>query len=346
MPDKKWLGFWIHFVTYGTVIGILFFINAVGAGTTWWFQFPALGWGAGLAIHFWSLYVTDEASPFYRLSKAWKDWLVHAGVYVTIITMLMGINLSTDPQELWFVWPAGIWGIFVVGQLATTALTRGKAFDDMVETMAETGLGHPAQTDDAETHRAVSIADSVANDISDASIRGYLEQARTYRTQISQAIASGGRNRPQLQDINAQLDSWVQAIQQLAQRVDDFRQNFVIQRDLQSVPAAISKLEARLAQETDADMKVELEKALANRQHQWASLEQLQRSITRAEARIESTVSALGTMYSQILTSQSTDHVADYSRLAAQMDEEVNTLHDHLEALEDVKLRRELDNRE
>ena len=48
-------------------------------------------------------------------------------------------------------------------------------------------------------------------------------------------------------------------------------------------------------------------------------------------------LSALGTIYSQLLTSQSTDHVADYSRLSAEADEEVRTLQDHLEALEEVK---------
>jgi hypothetical protein len=39
-----------------------------------------------------------------------------------------------------------------------------------------------------------------------------------------------------------------------------------------------------------------------------------------------------------MLISQSTDHVADYSRLSAEVDEEVRTLQDHLEALEEVRL--------
>ena len=34
----------------------------------------------------------------------------------------------------------------------------------------------------------------------------------------------------------------------------------------------------------------------------------------------------MGTIYSQMLSSQSTDHVADYSRLSAEADEEVRTL--------------------
>jgi hypothetical protein len=60
----------------------------------------------------------------------------------------------------------------------------------------------------------------------------------------------------------------------------------------------------------------------------------------RAEIQIESTLSSLGTIYSQLLTGQSTDHVADYSRLSSEVDEEVRLLQDRLEALEEVKLSR------
>jgi hypothetical protein len=58
----------------------------------------------------------------------------------------------------------------------------------------------------------------------------------------------------------------------------------------------------------------------------------------RAEIKIESTLSALGTIYSQLLIGQSTNQVADYGRLSSDVDEEVRTLQDHLEALEEVKL--------
>jgi uncharacterized protein YoxC len=55
---------------------------------------------------------------------------------------------------------------------------------------------------------------------------------------------------------------------------------------------------------------------------------------------MESTLASMGTIYSQLLTSQSADHVADYSRLSEDVNEEVRTLQDQLEALEEVKLGR------
>ena len=42
-------------------------------------------------------------------------------------------------------------------------------------------------------------------------------------------------------------------------------------------------------------------------------------------------------IYSQILTGQSREHVADYRRLLTEIDEEVHTLQDHLQALDEVK---------
>ncbi len=110
-----------------------------------------------------------------------------------------------------------------------------------------------------------------------------------------------GNSLSRLQDLAGQVDEWVQAI---------------------------------------AATHAELARTLSNRKNQLASLERLQNMMKRAEIQIESTLSALGTIYSQILTGQSTNHVADYSRLSTEVDEEVRGLQDHLEALEEVKLGR------
>jgi hypothetical protein len=56
-----------------------------------------------------------------------------------------------------------------------------------------------------------------------------------------------------------------------------------------------------------------------------------------AEMRVESTVSLLGTIYSKLLISRSQGQVADYGRLLAEANEEVDALHDYLDALQEVK---------
>jgi hypothetical protein len=168
----------------------------------------------------------------------------------------------------------------------------------------------------------------------------YLDQARAYKKQIDQTIRTAVQqhNSTHLQQLGLQIEHWTNAIQDLVHRIDSLRQDELIRRDIKAVPAAIADLEARLSGESDTTIRAQLERTLANRRKQLASLEQLQNTIKRAEIQIESTLSLLGTIYSQILTGQSTSHVADYSRLSVEVDEEVRLLQDQLEALREVKL--------
>ncbi len=171
-------------------------------------------------------------------------------------------------------------------------------------------------------------------------IQGHLSKAQAYKEQIDQLIAATGdpHRRAQLEALSAQVSEWVQAIEKMARRIDTFQQNTLIHHDLETVPQAIESLEAQLASETDDALRIELQRTLATRQSQMAMLKRLNNTMRRAEMKMESTLAALGTIYSQVLTSQSTDHVADYSRLSSEVNEEVRTLQDHLEALEEVKL--------
>ena len=171
-------------------------------------------------------------------------------------------------------------------------------------------------------------------------LQNYLDQAGAYKAQID-AVIQTGSNRSDAVSLSRlvnQVDTWTQAIENLVQRINMLRQDALIRQDMKAVPRAIEKLETRLASETEPTIQAQLERTLANRRKQLASLEQLQTVIARAEIQIESTLSMLGTIYSQILTGQSTSHVADYSRLSTDVDEEVRVLQDHLEALREVKL--------
>ena len=45
------LAFRSHVIAYAIVNAGLFFINAVTTPTHWWFYWPMIGWGLGLAAH-------------------------------------------------------------------------------------------------------------------------------------------------------------------------------------------------------------------------------------------------------------------------------------------------------
>lgn len=61
-------GLYIHLLVYIAVNAGLFVINwlSTGGDGFWWFQWPLLGWGVGLAIHILSV-------VFPVFSKQWVD---------------------------------------------------------------------------------------------------------------------------------------------------------------------------------------------------------------------------------------------------------------------------------
>ncbi|HMR65336.1 MAG TPA: hypothetical protein PKE64_15120 [Anaerolineae bacterium] len=172
----------------------------------------------------------------------------------------------------------------------------------------------------------------------DDTLQGYLDQARTYRAEIQRLVqASGGAQQSRMQELAGQVEGWVTAIQPLVQRVADLRQNSVIQRDFKSVPQAIERLEKKLALETEPALRSQVERTLEHRRQQQRTLDQLQQVIRTTEVKIESTLSLLGTVYSQLLTGQSKNQEADYRRLLGEIDEEVYRLQDHLAAIDEVR---------
>ncbi len=177
--------------------------------------------------------------------------------------------------------------------------------------------------------------------VDDEKLEQYLSQARAYRQQIERVLKSGpAGEQPRREALIRQVETWTEAVTRLVERLQELQQDDIIRRDLRDTPRAIAALQTRLARETDPGLKAQLERTLASRQKQLTALEDLQHTMARAEMQIESALSMLGAIYSQLLTGQSTSQVADYSRLAEDVDEEVQRLHDHLEALREVKLER------
>ena len=67
------------------------------------------------------------------------------------------------------------------------------------------------------------------------------------------------------------------------------------------VPQAIKQLQVKLAAETDASVKQDIQDTLSRRQEQYKTLKNLDNAMDRAELQLENTLTALGTVYSQML---------------------------------------------
>lgn len=59
---RKRFEFFQHFMVYGIVIFALFLLNLMTGTHTWWFMFPAIGWGIGLGCHAASVYLAEKAA--------------------------------------------------------------------------------------------------------------------------------------------------------------------------------------------------------------------------------------------------------------------------------------------
>ena len=168
-----------------------------------------------------------------------------------------------------------------------------------------------------------------------------LQQVRNYRAKINAALEKAnqrGSTTAHREALHARVEYWATAIEDLIKRVDGLQQDAIIQKDLKTVPATIKKIEKELATETDPAIREQLEHSLETRRKQLRALQTLQQSVRRAELQVDSTLSMLGTIYSQLLTSQSSTQVANYRRLTDEVDEEVSRLEDHLTALDELTL--------
>jgi uncharacterized membrane protein len=63
----KLKGFYGHLSVYAIVMSILGVINSLTPGP-WWFQWPLLGWGIGVALHALGVFVLDRA-----FGPAWEE---------------------------------------------------------------------------------------------------------------------------------------------------------------------------------------------------------------------------------------------------------------------------------
>lgn len=241
-----------------------------------------------------------------NLGSGWQKWLKNVGWFLaTLVVLALLMRFLRSPIVLAAIWAVGlVWGTVLAYQISQL-------------------LFGP---------REIAVSESKLQD--------YLAQTHAYQRKIDQAIAdtASPARRVTLDSLAQRIAQWTEAIEKLVQRLNHLRQDEVIRHDLRTVPKAITDLQKRLAKESDPDLRQQLERTLANRRKQQAALDELQSVMRRAEAEIESTLSMLGTIYSQVLTGQSTNDVADYSHLSTDVDEEVRRLEDQLEALREVKL--------
>jgi len=175
--------------------------------------------------------------------------------------------------------------------------------------------------------------------ISNPSLRMNVAQSIAYRERIDKAVTrfSDSAMQGRMQDVANQAEEWVRNIYTLATRLDEYRNDSIIRNDLASVPEALKKLKQRLSNETDDGIKHELGNTIDRRQTQYNNLLKLDNTMERAELQLENTLTALGTVYSQMMLVDARDvDSSKAQRLRDNIAEQVNSLQDVITSMNEV----------
>jgi hypothetical protein len=178
-----------------------------------------------------------------------------------------------------------------------------------------------------------------AREIRNSKLRTQVQKALEYRDHIDEAIQEGreGVLREHLQDVSRGINQWLENLFRLARRLDAYEADTMIHQDMSAVQPAIDSLKQRLSTEDDDTVKRQISQAIAQRQIQRDNLHKLQNVMERAEFQLESTITAMGTVYSQVRILGSRDVSSGRAgRLQQDIADQVQSLQDVVRTMDEV----------
>jgi len=191
---------------------------------------------------------------------------------------------------------------------------------------------------------AKAVADLLRHDFDPRQLRSdagrdRIDKALEYRQRIAETVARtrDGVLREHLRDMAGQVDEWIGNLYQLAQRLDAFESDDVIHQDMRSVPQAIQNLQAKLKIEDDASVREQMQQTIESKKAQQANLQQLENMMQKADLQMDSTLTAMGTIYSQLLIVGVKDIDSGRAqRLREDISEQVKQLQDVVSSMDEV----------
>ena len=264
--------------------------------------------------------------------RAMREMIVHSffdwksAVVLALVILLTAITLI--PSWLGLVdfspWWAAVWPIF--GLLSEIALAWSNLNDP--------AFGHKV------------VADMLKDEfnpqrIESKDLRQWVNRALEYRGRIETNIREtrDGLLKDHLLDIADEMEHWIRNVYQIAGRLDTYRSDPVIRQDRKSVPLRVANLEQQLAQEKNPAVRGQIEETLQNKRTQLDHLERLDNAMQRAQLQLESTLSSLGTVYSQTLLVGAKDIDSGRAkRLRQDIADQVVGLEDILTTMDEVYL--------
>ena len=188
-------------------------------------------------------------------------------------TILAGVFLpDLVPMIPWFAWP--ILGVAGEAAVIVASLTDKGEQEKVVESIFR------------ETFSLSGIRDR--------KLREKLKEADEYRQRIQSVVdqQKSGVLRDRLKATTGQVYDWIANMVTLARRVDVFRSDQIIRRDLVNVPRDVERLKLRLERESDPRVRAQLTETLASNMQQLNSLRELNGRMERADLQLDHSLAA------------------------------------------------------
>ena len=247
----------------------------------------------------------------------WESAVIIASTLSLALLALAGVIPAFFGLWQWWFW-------LILGGLGEAALVWSSVQDPEFRAKAVAGMFR-------EKFDARQIASEKP--------RQQAERALEYRERIEDTInqAREGVLREHLMDVSRGMNRWLENVFRLARRLDAYEHDQVIRQDFQTVQPAIESLKKRLAAEDDGTVQRQISQAIAQRQIQRDNLLKLQNVMERAEFQLESTITAMGTVYSQVMILDSREVASGRARrLQEEIDDQVQTLQDVVQTMDEV----------
>lgn len=248
----------------------------------------------------------------------WESAVVISLTLLLVAITSLGVGFFDQISSWWWIWLIG--GALAEGGLVYSSLTDPKFGQQVAANLLR--------------------KEFKPDRLQDKRLQQQIKTALDYRSRIEESIRgrSDSLIKEDLMQTGVQIDEWIEQIYDMARRIDRYRQEYdTLARDRQNAEARISQLQQDLVQEDDPAVKNQIEMTLGGLQRQLDTLERLDNTIQRAELQLESTMTALRTIYSQTMLVEAKDiDSARARRLRHEITEEVSELNDVLLAMDEV----------
>jgi hypothetical protein len=235
-----------------------------------------------------------------------------------ILTVLSGLDVGFLAQIPWFAWLLG--GLVGEGAVVYSSLTDTEAHKRIVAAMLE---------DEFKPERLES-----------KDLQEQVRDAFKYRGLITAALRERRDSvlKDQLAETAVQLDDWLEEVYGLAQRLDRYRRERSLHRqNWERGQQRMAELRQLLQREQNPALKQDIEYNLQSLQRQLDTIQELENAMERARLRLENTLTAMSTIYTQTMLVGAKDIDSGRARrLRDEIAEEVNELTDVLVAMDEV----------